>query len=155
MTEPTPSREAVAVEAFTALRRTMLLIQDAVGRMYAEQGDITLAQFEILFVLSTHPEGVRMHELADQLLVSRSGLTYQIARLEESGLVVRRGEEGNERAVVAAMTDEGTARFAALRTRHFAFVEELFLGTLDPGEIATLTALFGRIGDRVQQARRA
>src|SRR5438445_11202849 len=66
-------------------------------RLRSETG-ITHAQYEILIRLSTAPERrIRMSELAEQVVSTRSGLTYQVTQLEKSGLVTRRTCPGDDR----------------------------------------------------------
>lgn len=140
-------------EAFSAVRRAVLLLQASSGRALVENGDITRAQFEILFVLGQHPEGLRMHELADLLIISRSGLTYQIGRLERGGLVARSTAQDNERAVVARLTGVGRERVEELQQRHFAFIRRHFFSPMNDEEIAVITRLFTRIGDGLEAER--
>src|SRR5436190_21850000 len=66
-------------------------------------------QYEILVRLSGAPGGeIRMTELADLLITSKSGLTYQVGQLEKRGLVRRRSCPTDVRGVFAAITVEGT-----------------------------------------------
>jgi len=69
--------------AYAALIASSTLLQRSVERNLREQADLTQVQFEILMNLSIAGDaGIRMAQLADALIVSRSGLTYQVARLE-------------------------------------------------------------------------
>src|ERR687891_565948 len=69
--------------AYAALIASSTLLQRAVERNLREQAELTQVQFEILMNLSNAGDsGIRMAQLADALIVSRSGLSYQVAHLD-------------------------------------------------------------------------
>ncbi|MDQ1561145.1 MAG: hypothetical protein QOE85_486, partial [Actinomycetota bacterium] len=68
-------------EAYAALLASSTLLQRAVEQNLRDQADITQVQFEVLMNLTDAPDGLRMADLADRLIVSRSGLTYQAGLL--------------------------------------------------------------------------
>src|ERR671910_3695799 len=73
--------------AYAALIASSTLLQRAVERNLREQAELTQVQFEILMNLSNAGDsGIRMAQLADALIVSRSGLSYQVAQLESRRL---------------------------------------------------------------------
>ncbi len=90
---------------------------------------------------------MRMHELADTIGISRSGLTYQIARLERHGWVERSSEAGNARAVIARLTDAGRERAASMQREHLSFVKERIFGRLSEEEIRLLLVVFRKIAE--------
>lgn len=97
------------------------------GQLRAEQ-ELTLAAYDVLDALAERRErGLRMTELADAVLLSRSGVTRLVDRMERLGLVRRVRVRGDGRGVLARITDEGLERLrTAARThrdglaRHFA-----------------------------------
>lgn len=133
--------------AYSTLKRAVVSIRLNLGRKIQEIAGISLVQFEILFLLEQSPEGLRMHELADAVGVSRSGLTYQIGQLEQAGWVQRVSSASNLRAVTAMLTDAGRERVAGLQEQHFEFVRERAFGLLTEDELGVMTSIFQRIAD--------
>ena len=91
--------------AYAALIASSTLLQRAVERNLREQAELTQVQFEILMNLSNAGDsGIRMAQLADALIVSRSGLSYQVAQLESRGWITRERSADDERGVVVLGT---------------------------------------------------
>ena len=88
---------------------------------------------------------MRMSELADRVLLSRSGLTRLVDRLEKSGLVERRECEEDARGLLAVITEPGRELFETARGTHLAGVRRLYLARLSDSEQATLGELFERL----------
>lgn len=108
-------------------------------------------QYEILVRLGDAPDGeVRMTELAEALITSKSGLTYQVGQLERRGLVRRRSCPTDVRGVFAALTDEGRAALTAAAPGHVAAVRAALLDDLDREELAVLADALGRVGRRLR-----
>lgn len=120
--------------AYFALVAAGDLVERAVSAQLAEHG-LTPLQFSILARLAEAPDGLRMSELADQLVVSRSGLTYQITQLEKAGFVDRTTSARDSRGVVAVLTEAGTARVQETFPGHVGLVRENFLDLLDAAEV--------------------
>jgi DNA-binding MarR family transcriptional regulator len=95
--------------AYLALVTAGDLIQRRVASQLAEHG-LTPLQFSALATLLDSPDGLRMSELADALVVSRSGLTYQVTQLEKAGFVERTASPGDDRGVVARLAPAGRDR---------------------------------------------
>jgi DNA-binding MarR family transcriptional regulator len=103
---------------------------------------ITLDDYEILVHLSAAPEHrLRMSELADRLLASRSRLTYRVDRLEKAGLVSRRPCAEDGRSIWAAMTDEGRQVLETAAPLHVTGVREHLVDHFAPEE-------WSQLGDR-------
>ena len=131
--------------AYATLKRAIVSIRLNLGRRMRQIAGISLIQFEILFILEQSPEGLRMHELAEAVGVTRSGLTYQVGQLERAGWVQRVGDEANSRAVIAMLTDAGIERVTALQEQHLEFVRERAFGLLSEDELAMMTSILQRI----------
>jgi DNA-binding MarR family transcriptional regulator len=139
-------------EAYAALVAGGTLLQRAIERNLHDQADITQVQFEILMQLSDAPDGRRMADLADRLIVSRSGLTYQVGRLEEAGLITRERHEGDERGIVARITQAGDELRRRVLPGHLALVRGALFEGLRADELATLTRILGGLADRLREA---
>jgi DNA-binding MarR family transcriptional regulator len=107
---------------------------------------LPLSSYEVLLYLADSPEGrLRMSELADSVLLSRSGLTRLVDRLERDGLLRRRRCEQDQRGWFAEITDEGRDLFERARVTHLDGVRELFLTRLTRDEQRTLAALWEKV----------
>jgi DNA-binding MarR family transcriptional regulator len=137
--------------AYAALVASSTLLQRAVERNLREQADLTQVQFEILMNLFiAGNSGMRMAQLADALIVSRSGLSYQVAQLESRGWIIRERFADDERGVVARITPEGERMRQRVYAGHVEIVRSAFLDAVEPGELATLTAVLERVAGRLR-----
>lgn len=122
---------------------------DAVG--------LSLAQHEVLMRLA-HAEGtrLRMLDLATLLLVSKSGVTRLVDRMEAAGLVRREACPTDRRVVYTALTDEGRRRIEAARPVFARGLEAAFSRHLDDRDVASLRAILRKVleGNGQWQERR-
>jgi DNA-binding MarR family transcriptional regulator len=107
---------------------------------------LPLSSYEVLLYLADSPAGrLRMSELADSVLLSRSGLTRLVDRLERDGLLRRQPCEEDQRGWFAEITDEGRELFERARVTHLDGVRERFLSHLTRDEQRTLAALWEKV----------
>src|SRR5467141_1535471 len=99
---------------------------------------LALADFDVLAQLAAANGELRMTELADRALISRSGMSRRVARLVDEGLVRRDRAGTDARGVVVALTEAGIARLAETAPVHARGVLKLFVTQLDDGELALL-----------------
>jgi DNA-binding MarR family transcriptional regulator len=119
--------------------RHMLLLVDRLDAELLEAHDLSLASYEILVVLAEEPAGtMRMNQLADRALISRSRLTHLVDRLVERGLVERRPCPSDRRGVNAVLTADGRALLEAAAPTHVAGVRHYVIDPLDPEVLQTL-----------------
>ena len=105
------------------------------------QHDLTLADYEILVQLSEHPDRrLRMSELAEATLASRSRLTHQVDRLVKRGWIERQECELDRRGSFAALTEEGWQAIVAASPDHVESVRAYLVDALGPEEFAALGA---------------
>jgi DNA-binding MarR family transcriptional regulator len=115
------------------------------AELLAEHG-LPLTSYEVLLFLADSPEGrMRMSELADSVLLSRSGLTRLVDRLARDGLLERVRCEEDARGWFAAITPEGRAVFDEARHTHLGGVRRMFLERLSHRERAILGDVFARL----------
>ena len=104
-----------------------------------------LAEYDVLVTLANGPvDGLRMGELARAVVLSPSGVTRLVARLEREGLVERRAT--NARVVRASLTEDGRRALVRATPVHLEGVEAGFLDHLADDEAALLAALWRRLG---------
>lgn len=152
MTHATPL-DAEQLAAYLALKEVSSLLEHAVEQQLRVDGGLSGPQFQILARLNDAPAGhLRMTDLADSLVYSRSGLTYQAAQLEKAGLITRTPAEGDERSIVVTLTEAGRDLLATVLPGHVEIVQRLLLTSLSRRDIAALTDILGRVRDRMRTA---
>ena len=112
----------------------------------AREHDMPLSSYEVLLFLNDSAEGrMRMSELADSVLLSRSGLTRLVDRLERQGLLRRERCESDARGFFAEITPEGRRAFAVARKTHLDGVRRLFLSRFSRDELRTLGGMWAKL----------
>lgn len=107
---------------------------------------LPLSSYEVLINLASAPEQrLRMADLADRVLLSRSGMTRLVDRLERDGLLKRQQCSVDARGCFAALTADGAAFLERARPTHLASVRERFLRHLSPDELAQLAGVWERV----------
>jgi DNA-binding MarR family transcriptional regulator len=108
--------------------------------------DLPLTSYEVLLFLADAPEGrLRMSELADAVLLSRSGMSRLVDRLEAKGLLRREECEDDARGAFAVLSEPGRELFDAARATHLAGVREHFLDRLSRQELERLGRLWEQV----------
>ena len=142
-TAPLTSTELAAWRSF--LRAHATVTRRLETELVAEH-DLPLASYDVLVQLSEAPSGaLRMTELAERVLLSRSGLTRLVDRLERDGLVERQACPDDARGTLAVLTDSGLARLRAAWPTHLRGVAQHVTDKLSTEELATLEELLGRL----------
>lgn len=135
-----PARQPGPVAAEPRLRPWLALIQAhaAVTReLEAElqvSGGLSLAAYDALVQLALAEGKLRMSELADRVLLSRSGVSRLVDRLEADDLVAREACPSDARVMWATLTEKGRERLAASSPIHLRGVEEHFLEAIEPAD---------------------
>ncbi|MFG2444324.1 MarR family winged helix-turn-helix transcriptional regulator [Nocardia fluminea] len=125
------------------------LVDRAVDQHLKSEG-LSHTQYEVLVRLAAAPDAaMRMTDLAAALYTSKSGLTYQVGKLEESGLVRRVEHDTDVRGVNAVLTDAGRARLAEVAPSHVELVRRVFIDVLDPAQRAAIADGLGAVTARL------
>ena len=106
---------------------------------------LSLGDFDVLGQLADAGGSLRMTELADRTLSSRSGMTRRIDRMVEEGLVRRAGAGEDARGVVVSLTAAGVQRLTETAPIHLRKVSELFVTPLDDKELAALENILEKV----------
>jgi DNA-binding MarR family transcriptional regulator len=110
--------------------------------------DLSLAEFDVLIQLSESPERrMRMADLAEAVLLTRSGVSRLVDRLESRGLVERSRCPSDARGLNASLTDTGAARLAEAAVTHLAGVRERFVDRLAADDVARLESIWEQLSD--------
>ena len=136
-------REIAAWRGF--LRAHAALVRE-LDRELEEAHGLPLTHYEVLLYLGNAPQcRLRMSDLAQSVLLSQSGVTRLVDRLETAGLVVRAPCAEDRRVLYAQLTDAGRARLEAARPTHLAGVRDRFLSRFDDDELAVLAEAWERL----------
>ncbi|MEV4300265.1 MarR family winged helix-turn-helix transcriptional regulator [Microbispora rosea] len=115
---------------------------------------LSLNDYEILVNLSESPgRRMRMSELADATVQSRSRLSHQISRMEAAGLVVRQDCEDDRRGTFAVLTDHGWETIQRVAPDHVASVRRHFIDLMTPEQVSALDQIYTPIVDHLQAVR--
>ncbi|GGM65594.1 MarR family winged helix-turn-helix transcriptional regulator [Dactylosporangium sucinum] len=153
MSPETAPLDAEQLAAYFALMEVSTLLQHAVDEHLRADGDLSNVQFQILMRLSGAPEGrLRMTDLADGVVYSRSGLTYQAGLLEQRGLITRSPAPDDERSVIVAVTGAGRDLIARVLPGHIRVVRRLLFDSLQATDVEVLGAVLGRVRDHMRAA---
>jgi DNA-binding MarR family transcriptional regulator len=140
--EPDPFTDG-ELQAWRGLLRLRQTAMREVDRRLQENGDVSLADYGILITLVGAPRlRLRMSELGARQVLTPSGITRVVTRLEERGLVRREPDPEDGRASLAALTRAGLEALRRAQVIHHAAVRELVVGRLTPVELARLAQLF-------------
>jgi DNA-binding MarR family transcriptional regulator len=117
------------------------------AQMRAAHG-LPVSSYEVLMFLADAPDRrLRMAEIADRVLLSRSGLTRLVDRLVELGYVTRCAVDGDGRGAYAELTDAGLQKLEAARRTHREGVRRHFLERLNPTDQVVLGDIWTRLLD--------
>jgi DNA-binding MarR family transcriptional regulator len=118
----------------------------ALDAQLAREHKLPLSSYEVLLFLADAPEGrMRMSDLAESVLLSRSGLTRLVDRLEREALLKRERCESDARGLFAEITPAGRELFDAARRTHLDGVRALFLDRFSRDELRTLGGLWQKL----------
>ena len=120
------------LRAWRGLLRVHAKLVKALDAELEREHGLSLTTYEVLLYLNDADEGrLRMHDLAASVLLSRSGLTRLVDRLERDGFVERQACDSDARGSFAVITDAGREKLAAARATHLDGVRRHFLSHLD------------------------
>ncbi len=126
------------------LRVHSALVKALDAELLAVHG-LPLTSYEVLINLQAAPgRRRRMAELADGVLLSRSGTTRLVDRLERDGLLERGACDSDGRGCFAVLTDRGDEVLARARATHLDGVRERFLRHFEPAELERMAAWWNR-----------
>jgi len=141
--EELPGRRGL--EAWRSLLRAHATLMRQLETDLERETGLALADFDVLAQLAVAGGELRMTELADRALISRSGMTRRVARLVDEGLVRRANAHADARGVVVALTDAGVARLTETAPVHARGVSKLFVAQLDDQELALLERALNKV----------
>ena len=138
------SEHAQELRLWLRLLACSQLIEKRVRTQLRERFDTTLPRFDLMAQLERHPEGLKMKELSQRLMVTGGNVTGITDQLVAEGLVERVGVEGDRRAFLVRLTPEGRETFERMAVEHEQWIVQAFEG-LSPRELDQLHKLLGKV----------
>jgi DNA-binding MarR family transcriptional regulator len=165
MSDPTPDRSAPPsaapqlppekMAAWRAFLEAHARITDVLARELRAEESLPLAWYDVLVQLQEVPgHRLRMQELADAVLLSKSGLTRLVDRMEREGLVRRSACADDRRGILAELTEAGLDTLRRTSSTHLRGVDAHFASHLTDDEAATLATILRRLTDRADDQPR-
>lgn len=110
------------------------------------EGQLSLADLDVLLQLA-RAEGhrLRMSELAEEVLLSRSGMTRRVDRLEATGLVRRHECAADRRGAFAAITETGLERLRQARPVHLRGIDDHFVSKLTADDLEAVRSVLAKV----------
>src|SRR5256886_7941434 len=133
------------LEAWRSLLEAHATLMRRLDTDLERETGLALADFDVLAQLAEANGELRMTELADRALISRSGMSRRVARLADQGLVHRDKADTDGRGVVVALTEAGIARLAQTAPVHARGISTLFVAQLDDQELALLDRALNKV----------
>jgi DNA-binding MarR family transcriptional regulator len=139
-------------QAWRGYRRMRTLLDLQIARDLKRDAGLSEPDYDVLSTLSEAPDGCwRARDFAARLLWSTSRLAHQIGRMEQRGLVQRRGTDEDARGAVVGLTQHGWATLRAAAPRHVASVRRNLIDLLSPAEIKALDQIAGKVVNHLHQ----
>ncbi|MGK9148088.1 MarR family transcriptional regulator [Plantibacter flavus] len=152
MADSSPSLTPTQLDAYLSFTEVGALLRPTVERQLHDAGDLSYVQFQLLARLGDTEGGhLRMTDLADGVVYSRSGLTYQAQLLERRGLLTRTPSPDDERSTVVSLTDAGRDVLTAVFPGHIEVVRGLLFAPISDDDAVDLARILGLIGEHLRQ----
>jgi DNA-binding MarR family transcriptional regulator len=127
------------------------LLFEQLNRQLSDEAGMSLAEYEILVQLSEAPERrLRMSELADRVVSSRSRITHTVGRLQDRGLVLREPCADDGRGVLCVLTDDGFARLEGAAPGHVEMVRTIMFDPLDLPDVEHLGVALTKMREKLR-----
>jgi DNA-binding MarR family transcriptional regulator len=140
------SAQSLGVEGFVALVRAHATATRSLNAQLSADHGLTISDYEVLLRLAGAPERrLRRVDLAEQVLLTASGITRLLDGLERQGWVERGACDGDRRVVYAVLTDAGLEKLREARSTHIPQIEAHFGRGLTPEELAILVELLDKL----------
>jgi DNA-binding MarR family transcriptional regulator len=142
------SEQSVGVRVFAGLLKAHAATTRQLNAQLVAEHGLTINDYEVLFRLARAPERrMRRVDLAEQVLLTASGITRLLDGLEQAGYVERASCSSDRRVVYAVLTDEGLAKLHEAARTHLAQVDALFAERLGRDEQEQIAELLRKLGD--------
>jgi DNA-binding MarR family transcriptional regulator len=149
VSSPSPER----LRAWRLYFESALALVDVLDDELERDAGIPLRWYDVLVHLEEAPDGLRMNELAERILYSKSGFTRVVDRMEEAALVRRLRPDNDRRSILVVLTDQGRAKLDQARRRHRDAIEQHFSRHLTEADIKALTRALDKLSAHARPLR--
>ncbi len=139
--------------AWLALVRTHTRLWEQVEAQMRRDTGLTMARYDVLAHLEMAGGRAGLSDLASSILLSQSGLSKLLDRMEATGLVRRDPDPSDGRAAFATITPQGRSLVRKARHSHHEFLRQTFAEALDDTDLADLGRIMGRISASIPAAK--
>ena len=149
LSSPSPER----LRSWRLFFESALALLDVLDTELEHAAGIPMRWYDVLVHLEESPEGIRMNELAERILYSKSGFTRVIDRMEEAGLVRRVRPANDRRSILVVLTDEGRETMERARGHHRHGIEQHFSQHLTDADVKALTRALEKVSTHARPLR--
>jgi DNA-binding MarR family transcriptional regulator len=149
LSSPSPER----LRSWRLFFESALALLDLLDSELEQAVGIPMRWYDVLVHLEETPDGIRMNELAERILYSKSGFTRVVDRMEEAGLVRRVRPEHDRRSILILLTNKGTETMEHARRHHRHGIEQHFSQHLTDNDIKALTRALEKISTHARPLR--
>ena len=132
---------------------SMLALVDVLDAELERDAGIPMRWYDVLVHLEETPDGLRMNELAERILYSKSGFTRVVDRMEEAALVRRVRPEHDRRSILVVLTEEGRAALERARRHHRHGIDEHFARHLADSDVKALARALEKVSAHARPLR--
>jgi len=145
-----PGLDPEQLDAYFALMEAVSLLQHQVEQQLQAEGGLSYVQFQLLARLADARGQLTMTQLADGVVYSRSGLTYQAGLLEKAGLITRGPSPDDDRATLVTITGSGLALLGRVMPGHIQVTRRLLLDPMSSDDVHRLRDIMTRVRDHMR-----
>ena len=147
------SPSAEGLRAWRLYFESALALIDVLDAELERDAGIPLRWYDALVHLEETADGLRMNELAERILYSKSGFTRVVDRLEEAGFVRRVRPESDRRSILVVLTDKGRETMEQARRHHRDAIDQHFSRHLADTDIKALTRALEKLSAHARPLR--
>ena len=151
--QPLSSPSAERLRAWRLYFESALALVDVLDVELERDAGIPMRWYDVLVHLEEAPDGLRMNELADRILYSKSGFTRVVDRLEAAGLVRRVRRDDDRRSIFVVLTEQGRTTMEQARGHHRNAIEQHFSRHLAERDIKALTRALEKLSTHARPLR--
>jgi DNA-binding MarR family transcriptional regulator len=138
------------IPAWLALVRTHARLWDQVEAQMRQASGLTMARYDVLMQLENAGGRLGLSDLAEAVVLSPSGLSKLLDRMEDAGLVTREPDPDDARSTFATITPAARTLVRKARAGHHTFLQSAFADALDSRDYAHLLRIMTRIDERAR-----
>ena len=141
-----PSRQKLAADAWAALLQVHAALVPALDKEVQGQTGLPLTWYDVLLELAAEPAGrLRMTDLAERVVLSRSRVSRLVDELASRGLITKEEHPDDRRSAYAAITKAGLAEFRSTAPVYLRAIEFQFASNLTDEDLALLERVLNKI----------